>query len=592
VSQTLAHEHELFAPQRVDVERCSDGSRIFRSSDPLRAFARSANDALARGAATFPERTFVAEAVRTTALPTWRTLSYGEALRRARAIAQGLLDAGAAHDRPVVIAAENGIAHALVTFAAHEIGVPIVPLAPIRVRDETSAHANALVSLLTRLRPAVAFVDDARMVQRLASIATDLTVASDLDALERTPSDDVATRAQTVDEATVAKIMLTSGTTGAPKGVLTTHGMIVSNQTAISQAWPFFDREPPILVDWLPWSHSFGGTKIVHFTLHRGGTLYVDDGLPTARDVGRSLANLRTIAPTVYFNVPRGYALLVAALETDAELRAMFFSRLRLAFCAAASLPSSTAERFARVRALATSRAVPLTYGWGLTETAPSATCVQTADVRAGEIGIPLPGVEIKLAPVDGGDELRVRGPNVTPGYAGDTGATRAAFDDDGFFRSGDAATLVDETHPERGFRFGGRLCDTFKLSTGVWVRTAALRDAVLEATAPLVAEVLLTGDDADEVCAIFFLEASARDDRELRSALARALTAVATRASGRNDRVARALIAREALSVAAGELTAKGTLNRNVALRARARDVARLHAADAHLDPEIVQPA
>ncbi len=580
----------IFAPQRVDVETRADGSRIFRARDPLRPFARATNVALAHGAASFADRVFLAERDRSRCDLGWTTLTYGEARTRARRIAQGLLDAGASSERPVLIVAANGIAHALLTVASHEIGVPTIPVARLRRDDETSAHARALGGIVRRLGSVLAFAGDCESAGKIAQTLPGVPVVTDIATLERTPSGAVDALAASVDAATVAKIMLTSGTTGDPKGVIVTHGMIVSNQVAFSQVWPYFDREPPILVDWLPWSHSFGGNKIFNFALHRGGTLYIDDGAPTDRDFARSIENLTAIAPTAYFNVPRGYAMLVGALETDAALRACFFSRVRLAFSAAAAMPHALAERFARVRACETPRIVPLVGGWGMTETAPGATCVHAVDASARAIGVPLPGVEIMFARVDGRDELRVRGPNVTPGYARDEVATRAAFDDEAFFCSGDVATLVDDSDPDRGFLFGGRIAENFKLSSGVWVRTAVLRDALLEA-APFASEVLLLGEDADEVCALIFIDPHRACESDVRIRAARALAAVAQSAAGRSDRIARALLVFDLPDAAAGEMTPKGSLNRAVARERRARDVARLYAAGAPADPDMIFP-
>ncbi|GAC1560804.1 MAG: feruloyl-CoA synthase [Vulcanimicrobiaceae bacterium] len=581
----------LFAEPAVDVDVRSDGSRIFRNCEPLGPYANAIGSALARAATDVPDRTFIAERTHDGASARWRALTYGDTRERARALAQGLLDCGASPDRPIVIAAENGIAHVVVTLAAHEIGVPTIPLAPTRFR-EASSHATVLAAIVRDMHPSVAFVDDDAVGDRLRDAMPGLAIVRELATLSCEPRGSLDAHARRVGRDTVAKIVLTSGTTGRPKGVLTTHGMILSNQAAIAGVWPGFADEPPILVDWLPWSHSFGGTKLVHFVLHHAGTLYVDDGLPTQHAFHRTLANLRDVSPTAYFNVPRGYAFLVPALEDDAALRARFFARLRLAFSAGAMLPASLAERFARVRALATTRRVPLVGGWGLTETAPSATAVLAWDADASAIGVPLPGVEIKLSPVDDRYELRVRGPNVMPGYFGDAASTQAAFDADGFFRSGDAATLVDDARPERGFLFDGRLAENFKLSSGVWVRATILRDALLEATAPLVADVALAGDDADEVCALLFLETDVVADAAVRARIASGLAIVAARATGRNDRIARALVAPGAPSASAGEVTAKGTLNRRAALAARAAAVARLYAPDAHADPEMIVPA
>ena len=588
---TLVNAASIFAPQRVDVEVRADGTRILRSREPLDACAPSANAALWRGAGSHPTRTLLAERRRDERTVAWNEISYADALTRARRIAQGLNDRDIARDRPLLIVAVNSIAHALLSFAAQELGVPTIPLAPARLRDRDDPHLEAIASIIARLNPGCAFADDDDVAARIAIRFPGLEIIRDIAALEATPTASVTAAARAVDASTIAKILFTSGTTNAPKGVITTHGMIVSNQVGFAQVWPPFNTEPPVLCDWLPWSHSFGGNKIVNFVVHRGGTLYIDDGSPTEAFISRSLENLNAIAPTIYFSVPRGYTMLVDALECDAALRARFFSRLQLAFSAAAALTPSVASRFARQCARETSRAVPLIGGWGLTETAPGATCVheRNSDVRA--IGVPLPGVEIKLARIDGRDELRVRGPNVTPGYASDPVATRAAFDEEGYFRSGDAATLVDENDPDRGIVFAGRIADNFKLSSGVWVRVAALRDAMLDAAAPLLADVLLTGDDAEEIGAILFLAPGVASDANTLATIARGLATIASRANGRNSRIARALVARDALSAAAGELTAKGTLNRQIALARRANDVARLHACDASEDPAIIRP-
>ncbi len=579
----------LFATQRVDVEVRADGTRILRSRESLDACAPSANAALWHGASAYPTRTLLAERRRDETTVVWNEITYADALARARRIAQGLSDRGIAHDRPLLVVAANSIPHALLGFAAQELGVPTIPLAPARLRDRDDPHLDAILRVVARLRPGCAFVDDDDVAARIATRFPDLEIIRDIAALEKTPTSLVAEAARAVEASTVAKILFTSGTTNAPKGVLTTHGMIVSNQVGFAQVWPHFDAEPPVLCDWLPWTHSFGGNKIVNFAVHRGGTLYIDDGSPTEALFSRTLENLNVVAPTIYFSVPRGYTMLVDALERDGARRERFFSRLQLAFSAAASLTQSVAERFERQGARETSRAVPLIGGWGLTETGPGATCVHERGLGVRAIGVPLPGVEIKLARVDGRDELRVRGPNVTPGYACDPAATQAAFDDEGYFRSGDTASLVDENDPDRGIAFAGRIADNFKLSSGVWVRVAALRDAMLDAASPFLCEVLLTGDDAEDIGAILFLAPGVENDARTRAAISRGLATIASRAIGRNSRIARALIASDAPSAAAGELTAKGSLNRSIALARRHVDVARLHASEVGDDPAIL---
>jgi feruloyl-CoA synthase len=584
---------ERFAPECVEAEQRADGTRLFRSTLRLGAFARSVADDLARWAALAPERAFVVEPERGGAR---RTLAFGAAYERARAVARGLLTRG--FDGPLIIATPNGIDHAIAALGALVAGIPYAPLPPPLARDP--AREARFAECAARLGASLAFVDDEVAAERLRRALPHLDVVVSPRDLEctRVPSrdDPVDAAASRVTLDSVAKILFTSGSTGVPKGVVTTHRMLASNQAALDTIWPL-SGAPPILCDWLPWSHSFGGNKVFGFALHRGGTLYVDDGAPTPQRFARTLELLRDVAPTAYFGVPHSFGLLARALAEDAAFARHFFSQLDLLFAAAAPVPPDLRVALGALWTRAVPRAPAVLTGWGATETAPMATCVHALDASPLTIGVPIPGTEIKLAPLDGRFELRVRGPNVMPGYWRDDAATRASFDEDGFYRTGDAGALVDEARPMRGFAFRGRLVENFKLATGTWVDAHALRSAFVAAAAPLVADAVIVAADDATVGALVYLDvavaratasgraddaAALARDPNVREALQRALVACAAARPTPSGHIARAIVVEDEPAFATGERTEKGTIAREVALRLRAADVARLSGPDA----------
>jgi feruloyl-CoA synthase len=552
--------------------RTEPGARTFRSDVPLRDYPARVTDDLVRWAQATPGAIFVAER----RAERWQTIDYATMLERVRRIAAALLAAGGSQERPLAIVAENGIEHAAVALAAMYAGIPASPISTGYLRgDADPARLRALIDVL---QPFAAFVPDAAMAARFAAACPDVSVLADAAALDADPSR--ADRAQaTIGPDTVAKILFTSGSTGTPKGVMTTHRMLCSNQTMLQQVWPDVAASP-VLVDWAPWSHTAAGNKNFGLVLRNGGTFYVDEGKPAPGAFDATLRNLREIAPTFYFNVPRGWSLLFEALEHDAALATTFFSRIRILLNAGASLPESLRGRLTVLANRYAGREIPVVSAWGATETAPMATAVWGARPASAEtIGTPVPGVEIKFAPVEDRYELRVRGPNVTPGYWRDATATAAAFDDEGFFMSGDAGTLLDPDDPSRGIVFGGRLSENFKLSSGTWVNAGLLRLDILEAGQGTIDEIVFAGADRDELTAIVFVAHALDGDPAVPDRVRGVLAEHNARNPASSTRVARALIASEPPDAARGEITDKGSLNQRRVLANRAADVSRLYA-------------
>ncbi|MEA2601200.1 MAG: feruloyl-CoA synthase [Acidobacteriota bacterium] len=593
------------APVAIETRPLPDGGLVMRSRHELQPYARRLGENLLHWAGAAPDRTFLAERDRE---GDWRRVTYRGALEAVERIASALLERGLDQERPVALLSDNGVDHGLLQLAAMHVGIPAVPISPAySLLAEDHAQLRYILELV---RPGLVYaVDGSRFAKALKTVAVtcptelvvssnppdglDVTLFGSLLATESYPA--VEDRFAAVGPDTVAKILFTSGSTGKPKGVINTQRMLCSNQQALAQAWPFLEEQPPVIVDWLPWSHTFGGNHNFNLALRNGGTLYIDSGKPAPGLIETTVRNLREVPSTLHFNVPRGFEMLIPHLERDGVLRETFFRDLDAVFYAAAALPQPLWEKLEDLSILATGRRVVMLSAWGSTETAPSATQVHFLIERAGVIGLPGAGTEIKLAPVDGKLELRVRGPNVTPGYWKRPELNHEMFDEDGFLKTGDAGKLADPDDPAQGILFDGRLAENFKLTSGTWVHVGELRLEILAAGAPVVQDVVVTGHDRHEVGLLVFpnpagcrsLCPGVGEDvslaelirrPEVHSRLKACLEShnAVNRANSR--RIARALLLSDLPSIQAGEITDKGYVNQRAVLARRAAFVDQLY--------------
>ena len=587
--RAMFDDPRLLAPPRVVRVGFDDGSFVLRSPEPLKPYARRTGEWLERWAAETPDAPAFAER---TADGGWRRLSWSQTRTQVGRIAQSLLGLKLAPQAPIVVLSDNSLDHLLLMLAAMHIGraVCTVSSAYCRLtRDYTKIHG-----ILNTLGPALVYASDTAVygpplasagLQAVAVFsrgAEDFPGAIAFDSLARTaegPAVMAAFEAITPD--THAKYLLTSGSTGHPKVVINTHRMLCANQQMVAQVWRFVEFEKPVIVDWLPWSHTFGGNNNLNLVLRNGGTLVIDEGRPAPGLIEASVRNLCEVQPTIYFNVPRGLDMLMPFLEADESLARSFFARLRVVFYAGAALPQASWDRLQALAVRVRGEPVWLTTSWGSTETSPAVTGAHWKLDRAGVIGLPLPGIELKFIPNGEKLEMRVRGVSVFPGYRDAPQLTAQAFDAEGYYCIGDAGYLLDEARPELGVVFNGRVAEDFKLTTGTWVSVGTLRVRVVSALAPLAQDVVVTGHDRDEVGVLIFPtpQAQALPAAELAQRIAAALHALKAEGGGSSQTPARALVLAEPPDPDAGEITDKGYINQAAVLRHRAARVAALYA-------------
>ncbi len=587
----------------AEAERRADGSVLVRSSETLGPYPRSIVDALADWANRTPDAMLIADREG----DGWRKMSFRDVLDSLPPLAQALLDAGLSPEKPLIIISGNEIEHLLLGLAAIWVGIPYSPISP--AYSLVSTDFGKLKHIAKLLTPGMVYASDgAKFAPAIkAALGDDIPLIvrtnppegrqahlfSDLLKTHVTAAVAQAHAAITPD--TIAKVLFTSGSTGLPKGVITTNRMMTCNQEMIRTALAFVQDEPPVLLDWMPWNHVAGGSHNTGMAIYNGGSFYIDDGQPTPARFGRTLENLKHVQPTFFTNVPKAYEFLVAAFDEHPEARRNLFARLKLLQYAGAGLSQHVFDGLDRAARAETGERVMIITGYGSTETAPFAFTTTWAVEEAGHIGLPAAGMEVKLVPDGDKTELRMKGPNITPGYWRDEEKTKEAFDEEGFYRIGDAVRFADPNDLSKGFVFDGRVSEDFKLSTGTWVNFAAVRSAVIGACAPLIRDVVLTGLDRNFIGAMIFpdLEACARhaglpsgSDAEtlvahpaVRQKFADSLAALAQKATGSSNHVARALVMTTPPDIDKGEVTDKGSINQRAVRAARPELVEAIYA-------------
>ena len=605
ISAARGEASSLFATPRTLAEHRTDGSIVLRSPDPLGESARCIGDWLEHFARQTPDAIFLAE--RDGVDTPWATMTYAGALRRVRAAASWILARGLSAERPVVILSDNSIDHALLALAAQHVGVPSAAISP--AYSLMSKDFDKLKSMIALLQPGAIHVSATKpfaaalaAIKPLHNAQIISGKAGDADALAfrtiaATPeAPEVAKAFAAVTPDTIAKLLFTSGSTGTPKAVINTQRMLTSSQQAKAQTWTFLEQAGSelVILDWLPWSHTFGANHNFNLVLRNGGSLYIDGGKPVPGLFATSLANLKSVMPTVYFNVPRGFDMLIAALRGDEALRRRFFSEVKFAFYAGAALPQNLWDALEQLSIETVGHALPMVSAWGSTETSPLATDCHFLAERSGNIGVPIPGTELKL--VASGDklEVRVRGPNVTPGYWKAPELTKQAFDEEGYYLIGDAVKLADAERPERGLFFDGRVAEDFKLNSGTWVSVGTLRVAGIAALAPLAQDIVVAGHGGDDVRFLVFPNIAACRAHaglpetagvndvlahdKVRAAITQGLAKLKQQGANSSGHATRALLLAEPPSVDGGEITDKGYINQRAVLTRRADAVARLN--------------
>jgi feruloyl-CoA synthase len=581
-----------FGQTSVAIDRRDDGTIYLRPKIALGDYPIRVTDPLHHWVKTAPGRTFMAER---DASGGWRQISYAQLLTSSRRIGSALLARGLSAEKPVVILSGNSIDHALIAFGAFYAGIPFCPVSP--AYSLVSKDFGKLGHLMKLLTPGLIFAEDATafaeavrhnvpqdtevVVSRGEMPGRSVTKLWELLATVEHPELDAAHDAIGPD--TVAKFLLTSGSTGNPKAVINTQRMLCANQVMLRETLAFLKDEPPVIVDWLPWNHTFGGNHNIGLTLFNGGSMYLDNGKPTPGGIAETIRNLREISPTVYFNVPKGYESLLPYLREDAALRKKFFHRLHAMFFSGAGLSPYVWNSLDEIAVQETGVRVPMLTGLGATETAPFFMSVTPQTSRSGHVGLPASGNDAKLVPNNGKLEVRAKGPNVTPGYWREPELTAKAFDEEGFYKLGDALKPVDPDDLNAGFDFDGRITEDFKLASGTWVSVGPLRARFVATCAPLVRDVVIAGINRDEISALVILDldgcrivnpalgaddvAAAASDPVIRQAFADRLVKFLAGSTGSSTRITRAVLLDVPLSIDRGEVTDKGSVNQRAVL-------------------------
>jgi feruloyl-CoA synthase len=598
-SAARAGDHPLrpisFGTPAVTVERRDDGTIYLRPKARLSDYPVRLTDRLHHWAKAAPDRVFMAER---NAVRGWRQITYAELLTSSRHIASALLARGLSAEKPVVILSGNSIDHALIAFGALYAGIPFCPVSP--AYSLVSRDYGKLSYLMKLLTPGLVFANDAaKFADALAANVSpaieiaasfgmvpgrDVTNLADLMAVPLHPDLDAIHEAIGPD--TIAKFLCTSGSTGNPKAVINTQRMICANQVMLRETLAFLKDEPPVIVDWLPWNHTFGGNHNIGLTLYNGGSMYLDEGKPMPGGIEETVRNLQEISPTVYFNVPKGYESLLPYLRDDSALRKKFFARLHAMFFSGAALSAFVWNSLDELSVQETGYRVPMLTGLGATETSPFFMSVNPLTSRSGHVGLPVLGNDAKLVPNNGKLEVRAKGPNVMPGYWRQPDMTAKAFDEEGFYKFGDALKPADPDNLDAGFDFDGRIGEDFKLASGTWVSVGPLRARFVAACAPLVRDVVIAGINRDEISALVVLDLDGcrlinptlpsddltivAADPLIVAAFRERFRALVAGATGSSTRIARAVLLDTPLSIDRGEVTDKGSINQRAVLENR----------------------
>ena len=605
---TAKYRPLTFGVTRATLRDGDAGTHYLMADQALQPFPDRLTDRLVHWAQERPQQTLFARRVKNAdgSSGDWKHISFAQALDAARRIGQGLLDRGLSADRPVLILSENDLEHALLALGCLYAGIPWCPTSP--AYSLISQDYDKLKHVIRTLTPGLVFASDANRYGRamLATLGEDVellctegtvpgratTSFAALLATEPTPAIDAAMAATGPD--TITKFLFTSGSTKLPKAVINTQRMWCANQQQMQQSMPVLAENELVLIDWLPWNHTFGGNHNFGMVIFHGGTLYIDDGKPTPALINETLRNLREIAPTVYFNVPTGFEMIANAMKTDDQLRRTLLSRVRMFFYAGAALAQPIWDSLFESQEREVGERIVMGTGLGMTESGPFGIFITNPDVKAGDLGLPTPGLELKLVDMQGKTEVRYRGPNITPGYWRQPDDTAGAFDEEGFFKTGDAVKWIDETDVHRGLKFDGRIAEDFKLATGTFVSVGPLRAKIIAAGAPYVQDAVLTGLNMKEVGAMVFptpavrqlaglaADASLHDVIESPAVLAhfqKVVDELARHSTGSANRIARLCLLADPPTIDRGEITDKGSINQRAVLTHRADTVARLHA-------------